>query len=126
MYDSITHVYSFGKYGKETVINWAQTLPYRDHADNVLLIAHQGSGNMQQSKVSLGMYNRDVDSSASVQQMTGAVERPTSKPLSTNFAALMYRDGNDLKVVHSISGDGDEKAQAANLSLKVSIVYKYD
>ena len=58
--------------------------------------------------------------------MTGAVERPIGKQLSTNFAGLMYRDGNSLKFVHSISGEGDERVQVALLSLKVSIVYKYD
>lgn len=58
--------------------------------------------------------------------MTGAVERSISKSLSNNFAALMYRDGDDLKVVQSISNDGETGAQVYSLSANVSIVYKYD
>jgi hypothetical protein len=58
--------------------------------------------------------------------MRGAVVRSASMNLVSSFAALLFRDGNTLKVVNSIPGDADTAPQLSSLSKTVSIVYKYD
>lgn len=72
--------------------------------------------------VSLGLFNRDIESSSTIQQMTGAVEIPTSN----KFAALMFSVGGNVRVVQSTFGDDKAGTKLYNLSNEVSIVYKYE
>lgn len=121
-YETLTQTTVFGKYGKQNVLNWAQVIPNKNDANNVILIAHQGAN----YKISLGVYNLNYDNAGDTQEMRGAIERSASMNLASNFAALLFRDGNTLKVVNSVSNDGDTAPQLFSLSKTVSIVYKYD
>jgi hypothetical protein len=44
-------------------LNWAQAIPNKNDATNVILIAHQGSN----YQISLGMYNLNYDNAADTQ-----------------------------------------------------------
>ena len=122
-FKSLDVVTTFGKYGKERVLNWLQRVSFKDHAQNLFLIAHQGANN---NLVSLSLYDLQYSKSSDVQQMMGAVVYLANKPLSNNLAAYLFRDGNSLKLVQTVNNDNYPYGQLSNLSKEVYLSYKYD
>lgn len=111
-FTSLNIITTFGKYGKEKVLNWAQRVSYKDHGQNLFLIGHQGENNV----VSLSVYDLQYNNSADVQQAIGAAVYTASKPLTNNLVAQLFRDGNNLKLVESIYSEGVASAKLYNLS----------
>lgn len=122
-FKSLDVITTFGKYGKERVLNWVQRVPFRDHAQNIFLIAHQGANN---NLISFSLYDLQYGNASDVQQMMGAVVYAANKPLSNNVAAHLFRDGNNLKLVYTVNNDYLPKGQLYNLSKEVYLSYKYD
>ena len=119
-FDSIDIIGQFDKYGQQAVINWAQGLVYEATTDNFILIGHRNS-----FEVALGLYSLTHKSSeVGHERMIGAVETKTSRPISNDFSALLFRVKNEMRVVVSMMGSNT--AQVYNLSKNVFITYDYD
>lgn len=95
------------------MLNWAQSVSFKDHGQNIFLIAHQGHNN---NVISLSLYDLQYSSSSNVQQMMGAITYSANKALTSNLAAWLFRTGNDLRAVQSVNDDSYANAQLYNLS----------
>lgn len=121
-FTNLNVVTTFGKYGKEKVLNWMRKVDFRDHAQNLFLIAHQGTNNV----ISLSVYDLLYSNSQDIQQMMGAIVYAANSPVNNNLAAHLFRDANDLKAVASVRNDAYPGTLYYNLSKEVYLSYKYD
>lgn len=120
-FDSIDIIGQFDKYGRQSVINWAQGLVYESTTDNFILVGHKNS-----FEIALGLYPlTHKTSEVGHERMIGAVEsKIVNSQVNNDFAALLFRTGNEMRVV--VSSNDAPNTQVFNLSKQVFLTYNYD